>query len=70
MLKNAFMDELRNDLRNEYELLAECKTAGDAEGVRTQEKIIRLIERKLEEAMKPTRRELEAKGERYGWDFY
>lgn len=64
------MNELRNDLRIEYEILAECKAEGDAEGVRTQEKVIRLIERKLEEAMKPTRWELEAIGERYGWDFY
>ena len=64
------MNELRNDLRIEYEILAECKAEGDAESVRTQEKVIRLIERKLEEAMKPTRRELEARGERYGWDFY
>lgn len=50
--------------------LSECKAEGDAESVRTQEKVIRLIERKLEEAMKPARRELEAAGERYGWDFY
>lgn len=64
------MNELRNDLRIEYEILAECKAEGDAEGVRTQEKVIRLIERKLEEAMKPTRWDLEARGERYGWDFY
>lgn len=64
------MNELDNDLLAECKLLSECKAEGDAEGVRTQEKVIRLIERKLEEAMKPTRRELEAAGERYGWDFY
>lgn len=64
------MNELDKDLLTERDLLSECKAEGDAEGVRTQEKVIRLIERKLEEAMKPTRRELEAVGERYGWDFY
>ena len=64
------MNELKERLADERVLLAECQVAGDTDGIRTQQKVIRLLERQVEEAAKPARWELEAAGERYGLDFY
>ena len=64
------MNELKERLADERALLAECQAAGDTDGISTQQKVIRLLERQVEEAAKPARWELEAAGERYGLDFY
>ena len=64
------MNELKERLADNLALLAECQAAGDTDGIRPQQKVIRLLERQVEEAAKPSLRELEAAGERYGLDFY
>lgn len=47
------VDDIQSSLLVEREILEECDSAGDIKGVEVQKKVISILERQLEEAMKP-----------------
>lgn len=47
------VDDIQSSLLVEREILEECESAGDMKGVEVQKKVISILERQLEEAMKP-----------------
>lgn len=53
MIDNAHIDDIQSSLLVEREILEECDSAGDMKGVEVQKKVISILERQLEEAMKP-----------------
>lgn len=53
MIDNAHIDDIQSSLLVEREILEECESAGDMKGVEVQKKVISILERQLEEAMKP-----------------
>lgn len=53
MIDNAHIDDIQSSLLVEREILEECESEGDMTGVEVQKKVISILERQLEEAMKP-----------------
>lgn len=64
------IEELQIELQENRELLAELESSRDAQGIFTQNRVIKMIERKLSECQLPSSYELEIANERYGYDFY
>ena len=52
MIDNAHISDIQSSLLVEREILEECESAGDMKGVEVQKKVISILERQLEEAMK------------------
>lgn len=64
------LEELQIEKQENQEILAECIAEKDTKGISIQKRIIRIIEKEIEELLLPSSYELEAAGERYGYDYY